>query len=217
MIKAIFFDNDGVLVSTEHLYLKANQKILADLGHDFSFEEYQTEVLNKGLGIENFLAQKGCDKESISKNRQSRDAYYFNLLSKQPNAIKGVREVLELLSQDLLLWIVTASRRDHFDLIHQDTNFLPHFQKFFCREDYAKSKPHPDGYLLALKDSQLLPHEVIIIEDSPRGITAAKAAGIKSVAIPHGLTLNLDFSHADYRLKDISELPALITQINVSQ
>ena len=214
MLKAIFFDNDGVLVSTEHLYLKANQKILAELGHDFCFKEYQTQVLNKGLGIESFLTQRGYEGDSIQKHRRLRDKYYFELIRQQPNSIEGVKEVLEILSRDLSLWVVTASRRDHFDLIHQDTNFLSHFQKYFCREDYIKSKPHPDGYLLALKESGLSPQEALVVEDSPRGIAAAKASGIKSVAIPHGLTMGMDFSHADHLLQDISELPQLIAKIN---
>lgn len=214
MIKALFFDNDGILVSTEHLYAQANQIVLEALGHEFDLERYQTDTLNRGLGIQDYLAELEYDEDAIHQQRLQRDQHYFDLVASGQHAIPGALETVAKLSAQFPLWIVTASRRDHFDVIHQNTGFLPHFQGFFTREDYAKSKPHPDGYLLALQHSGIKPGEALVIEDSPRGIAAAKTAGIRAVAIPHGPTLELDFAQADHVLHNIKELPNLIAQLN---
>lgn len=60
----------------------------------------------------------------------------------------------------------------------------------------------------------MIDEEALVIEDTPRGIAAGKAAGIRVVTIPNSLTANLDISAADFRIKSIMELPDLIEKIN---
>ena len=93
---------------------------------------------------------------------------------------------------------------------------LKYFDSYLTQEDYEKVKPEPDVYLKALKLSKFNSSNILVVEDTPRGVQAAKAAGLNVVAIPHELTVGLDFGDADYVLISILELPNLIQNINSS-
>ena len=94
--------------------------------------------------------------------------------------------------------------------IHNRTKFLPFFDFCLTREDYAKSKPSAEPYLLALQKSGKPAQNTLVIEDSPRGLTAAKAAGLTCWVIPGHHTSELDFPEADRILSSINEIPGLI-------
>ena len=64
-------------------------------------------------------------------------------------------------------------------------------------EDYGKRKPHPESYVLTAQKLNVNPEDCIAIEDSSVGVEAAKRAGMKCIAIPHGHTQKQDFRQAD--------------------
>lgn len=212
-LKAIFFDNDGVLVSTERLFLESNQKMISAFGAGLTAEEYKNMVMVEGKGSADILADLGLSEDEKLEAQAYRDRCYFDLLETRDVSIDFVEAVLMHLSQFYDLYIVSASRRHHFETIHKKTGFLKYFEKTFCREDYLKQKPAPDGFLKALSHSQYDADEVIAIDDSPRGITGAHLAGLRTIAIPHDLTVGMHFAEADFHLPSIKELPELIESL----
>jgi HAD superfamily hydrolase (TIGR01509 family) len=74
-----------------------------------------------------------------------------------------------------------------------------------CREDVARPKPDPDLYLAVLECLGIGPAEAIAVEDSFNGLTAAKAAGLFTVAVPCSLTAHMDLGAADLRLDSLAE------------
>ena len=81
-----------------------------------------------------------------------------------------------------------------------------HFTGIRCRDHVKRTKPDPDVYLAALEHLGLRPSEAIAIEDSPHGVSAAKAAGLVCVAVPNEVTRPLDFSHADLVIESFEAL-----------
>src|SRR5438132_761384 len=75
-----------------------------------------------------------------------------------------------------------------------------------CRDDVAHAKPEPDLYIAVLECLGVGASEAIAIEDSPHGITAAKRAGMRCVAIPNSITARLDLSHADVTLTSLADV-----------
>ena len=61
---------------------------------------------------------------------------------------------------------------------------LDRFRHVFTADDVTNGKPAPDVYLLAAKQFGIEPHELLVFEDSPNGVQAAKAAGCVCVAVP---------------------------------
>jgi putative hydrolase of the HAD superfamily len=72
-----------------------------------------------------------------------------------------------------------------------------------CRDHVARGKPHPDLYLRAIQDLGVAAREALAFEDSPNGVAAAKAAGLRCVAVPNAITSTLDLSGADLRLDSL--------------
>ena len=102
--------------------------------------------------------------------------------------------------------IVTSSRKDHFDMIHRNSNILQYFDFIITSDDFTCSKPHPEPYLLGIRHSGYNANQCIAIEDSERGVIAAKNANLFCLAIPNELTCKSDFSRADRILKNINEI-----------
>jgi HAD superfamily hydrolase (TIGR01509 family) len=83
---------------------------------------------------------------------------------------------------------------------------LERFECVRCRDDVVNAKPAPDLYLAVLECLGVAASDAFAIEDSPNGVTAAKQAGLRCVAVPNSITLGLDLSHADVLLRSLSEV-----------
>jgi beta-phosphoglucomutase-like phosphatase (HAD superfamily) len=89
-----------------------------------------------------------------------------------------------------------------------------HFFNFvLTREDYGKPKPNPDPFQAAIIRKGLQPEHCIIVEDSERGLAAAKAAGIRCIVVPNALALGSNFSGAYRVLENVSEVTGEVFQL----
>lgn len=208
MIKAVFWDNDGVLVDTERLYFAATQQILATVGISLTKEMYIQLILVQGKGAWHLAEEKGISLNHIERLRDERNTLYSKLLLQECMIIHGAREVIDALYGRYTMGIVTSSRKDHFDLIHRSSGLLQYFDFILTGNDYTKFKPHPEPYLLAVERSGFRKEECIAVEDSERGLISAKSAGIQCIVIPSELTREGNFSQADKVLGNIREILA---------
>jgi HAD superfamily hydrolase (TIGR01509 family) len=203
----IFWDNDGVLVDTEGLYCQASREALELIGFALSAEQFTAVSLATGRSVFELATS---DQTVMDELRHRRNLRYAELLAGCDLVLPGVRETVGRLARRHEMAIVTSSRRDHFNLIHTDSGLLHFFNFILCREDYREAKPHPEPYLLALQRSGRKAADCLVIEDSLRGLAAAKAAGLTCWVIPSAQTREQDFSSADRILGHIEELPGLL-------
>ena len=143
--------------------------------------------------------------------RRQRNRRYSELLAAGDLVLPGVRDTVASLYSRYSMAIVTSSRRDHFELIHAGSGLLEHFDFILCREDYREAKPDPEPYLLAVQRSGRDAKSCLVIEDSPRGLAAAKAAGLACWVIPSAQTQGQDFRAADRVLDRLEDLLALLS------
>ena len=206
MIKALFWDNDGVLVDTEGLYFLATREVLVTVGIDLTREEFIALFLVQGKGAWHLVRQKGYSPPAVEQLRDERNALYSRLLSQEQVVMKGVREVLASLSHQYTMGVVTGSRREHFELMHQATGLLTYFNFVIAGGDYIKSKPDPEPYLLALERCGFCKEECLAIEDSERGLASAIAAGIRCIVVPTDLTRGRPFAGAHKVVGSITDI-----------
>jgi len=206
----IFWDNDGVLVDTERYYLQASREALARVDIELSNELFAEISLAAGQSVFDIAATSGVSEQSIAELKEWRYWRYAGLIGQEEIALDGVADVLNELQGRLGMAVVTSSQKHHFDIIHDRTGFLPYFDFCLTREDYTNSKPSAEPYQMALAHSGLAPEEVLVIEDSPRGLRAAKAAGLTCWVIPGHHTSAHDFPEADRILSDIRDVTDLI-------
>ncbi len=206
MLKAIFWDNDGVLVDTERLYFRATQHVLATVGVLLTQAQYIDLFLVQGKGAWHLAAEKGVSPSAIAQLRHARNALYSTFLCEEPLLMADVRAVLDTLHGAYVMGMVTSSEPDHFALIHQTTGLLPYFQFVLTARDYTHSKPHPEPYLLAVERSWYCKEECLVIEDSERGLMAATAAGLRCIVVPSAFTRGSNFAGAHKVLGSLTSL-----------
>ena len=207
---ALFWDNDGVLVDTEKLYFRATRTILASIDIPLTKETYIDLLLTRGAGAFVLAEQKGFSPAQIAAFRKQRNELYISFLRTASLVMDGVEEVLDRLHRHFPMAIVTSSDREHFDIIHARTNLLRYFDFWLVPGDFKNYKPDPEPYLLAVTRADRPKDECIAIEDSPRGLASARAAGIRCIVIPNDLTRGRDFSGAWKILTSIRELPSVL-------
>jgi len=194
VLKAILWDNDGVLVDTEGLYFQAGQEVLETQGVVLTKERFIEQSLKKGESVFDLLPNQ--NKDYVDQLRVTRNARYSALLGEGVEVLDGVVETLEALQGRVHMGVVTGSRRTHFDIIHGQTDLMRFFEFVLAREDYDLSKPHPDAYLKAMDLHNWTPDECVVVEDSERGCAAAAAAGLRVFVVPNELSEHGDFSPA---------------------
>ncbi len=209
MKKYILFDHDGVLVDTEFWYYKAGERALADIGVTLDKDQYLRDM-NEGLGTWAQAKAAGIDEQTISRQREVRNTYYQEYLRTEAIEIEGVVDTLAELSKYVRMAIVTTAKRADFELIHEKRHVTPFMDFVLVREDYELTKPHPEPYLTGLRRFGATQEETLVVEDSPRGLNSAVAAGIDCVIVYNDFTKAQDFSQASYRIETLIELKDLL-------
>lgn len=208
--RAILWDNDGVLVDTEKVFFEANRRELATLGVEATWADFEAINLRRG---ESLLSLSGLDGVDLRKLFARRDALYRELLSTEEIAIAGMGELLGRMAPRFRMGIVTSSRREHFEIIHARSGLLRHFAFHVVREDYHLSKPHPDAYLAGIDRSGLPPDRCLAVEDSPRGVAAAQAAGLQVVFFtPGGVGSEREVGNVLARAESADELEEAVAE-----
>ncbi len=210
MFKAILWDNDGVLVDTEKFYYLSNKMLLARFKIDLTEELFRDLYLTQSVGAWHLIPKVDSKPIDIPELKKERNAIYLKMLQTENFKIDGVEETLEALKKQYTMGIVTSSRREHFDMIHSRTNYLRFFDLVLTNGDYNKSKPDPEPYLKALEMLETDSKDGLVIEDSERGMIAAKRAGMTCWVIPNHLSSHGDFSRADKILSSIGEVAELL-------
>nr|WP_240546061.1 HAD family phosphatase [Paenibacillus artemisiicola] len=210
--KYILFDHDGVLVDTEFWYYKAGERALADIGFTLDKDQYLRDM-TQSLGTWAQAKAAGIDEQTLNKQREVRNVYYQEYLRTEAIEIEGVVEALAELSKYVRMAIVTTSKYADFQLIHEDRQIRRFMDFVLVREDYERTKPHPEPYLTGLKRFGAAKEETLVVEDSNRGLNSALAAGIDCAIVHNDFTKTHDFSQASYRIKTLIELKDIILKV----
>ncbi len=209
MKRFILFDHDGVLVDTEFWYYKAGERALADIGFILDRDQYVRDM-TQGLATWGQARAAGIDEQTISRQREVRNAYYQEYLRTEDIEIEGVLETLDVLAGEYRMAVITTSKPPDFALIHDRRSILDHMEFYFTREDYERAKPHPEPYLRGLQRFGATAAETVVVEDSARGMNSAIAAGIDCIVVANEFTAAHDLSKATAKVATFRELPSAI-------
>ncbi len=211
MVTTILFDNDGILMDTEKLYYYACRDTLAEEGFEYTEDMYAHYTLYNNRGARDYLMEEqGYDLERAKKVHRRWLDKYMELSRTDTELFPEAMEVLQALKGKFRLGLVTGSKGEEMDIKLAETGIADFFEVMAVRETYKHSKPFPDPYLHTAEMMGVNPEECLVIEDSPRGAVAAKAAGMTCFIWPNGLTKNLEFPEVDRRLKNLNELKTIL-------
>lgn len=202
-IRCVLFDFDGVIADTE----KKNADHLADALWHFGIRLTEDDRkaligINEPQTLKNLLsrAETPITLEQLQAERARCGNTYENDpdLHTQP----GLQELLHILrSQGLRTGVVSSTRSQLILTALNRLNLVSQFDVVVCGDMVARRKPDPQPYLLALQHLGAQPSECLVVEDSPAGILAGKAAGCTVLGYT-GCSIPQDVSASDCTLHD---------------
>jgi HAD superfamily hydrolase (TIGR01509 family) len=215
-VRAVLWDNDGVLVDSELLYFQASRELLAQAGIPLSRETFIDLSLRQGRSCFALAEQAGISAQRIESLRAARDLRYAELLRAGVPVRPGVSPCLAALAGRVRMAVVTSASPEHFELIHARTALRDYFEFVLTGDETPLHKPHPEPYRMAAARLGVEPAECLAIEDTERGLQSAVAAGMRCAIIPHELTRGGDFASAWRVLEHALEVPDLVGPLLVS-
>ena len=183
-LKAVVFDVDGVLVQSMERHYEAYRKAFSTIDVEIRKEEvFENEGRRSREVIESLAKARdlGLPMEKLESLNRLKQATFasFGPLPLYP----GARELVEKLKdRGLLVAAVTGTARANVDN-HFQGGFADRFDVIVTADDVTRTKPDPEPYLSALSKLGLRPEEALVVENATLGVRAAKAAGIRVVAV----------------------------------
>ncbi len=211
-IKAIFFDQDGVIIDTERDGHRVSfNDTFKHFGYDFEWGvDYYHELLQVAGGKERMkhhLHTRGFGKEvdpqeedelikAMHKWKTSRfiEMIESGQLPLRPGIHRFMKEAMDA---GLILGVCTTSNERSARAVAYQILSDINFSFVLAGDVVSKKKPDPAIYMLGLEKSNLTAEEVVVIEDSRNGVLAAKAAGLSVVATTNVYTAKEDLSAAE--------------------
>ena len=185
MIAAVVFDLDGVLLDSEQVWDELREQLVEDRGgrwHDGA----HTEMMGMSSVEWSRYMRDELDvpdpPEEISAEvvRRLEEVYRRGL-----PLIDGAEHAVERLAARWPLGLASSSNRELIDLVLELTGLARFFRVTVSSEEVPRGKPAPDVYIEAARELGVPPERCAAVEDSRNGIRAAKAAGMRVIAIPN--------------------------------
>lgn len=202
-LKAVFFDQDGVLYNSMPYHAESWAWAMTKHGLPYTAMEcYRNEGrTSTGVIQEHHQQIYGTDAspELIEAIYKDKTEHFTEMTGGFPGIIPDVDKVLQYLrSQGVQCWVVTGSgQRDLINALNKTFDNV--FTGIISSFDVKKGKPDPEPYLKAWERSGFKKEECLVVENAPLGVRAAKAAGLFTCAVNTGILPDseLEAEHAD--------------------
>lgn len=214
-MRAVIFDFDGVIADTESLHFEGLRRTLAEIQITLTEQDYYTDYLgfdDRGCILEALRINHRPVSSSLVQDLMAKKAIAYMAAIKEHLVIfPGVRAFIEEAAATYPLAIASGALRPEIDLVLEQIGLRKAFGHITSAEDVANGKPHPEPFLQALaglnrqqSTSAIPTSSCLVIEDSRPGIRAAKAAGMRVLAVANTHTAQ-DLHEADAITMSLSE------------
>lgn len=196
MIKAIFFDFNGVIIDDERLQMQAYQEILRGHGIELTEADYMSAL---GMDDRTFVraafarAQRDLTDEVLNATLAEKTVKHRALIENDLPLFPGVVTFLKASSRRFSLGLVSMANLEEAGYVLDRARLRELFSVIVTAEDVTECKPSSQCYVAGLRKVNelrtaerklsLLPRECLGIEDSPPGIEAARAAGMRTLGV----------------------------------
>lgn len=183
MPELVIFDCDGTLVDSELLYNTVTAELLNGLG----FDEYTPELCIELFGGQSWGTIKAVleEKHGQAIPRDIIDQYIKTANARMDDlkSPDDVHHVVETAKSKAAICVASNGERNNVIKSLRVTGLFDHFgeERIFTKIQVERPKPAPDLFLFTAKQMGFAPEQCLIIEDSPAGVTAAKAANMKVI------------------------------------
>lgn len=196
MIKAVLMDWNGVVIDDEQVQCEAYREVMKPYGIDLTDEDYYARMgMNDRVFVRSVFeaAGKEISEDEIDSVAGAKTARWRESVQQSVPLFEGVENFIKKTSTELDLGIVSMAKREEIELVLDLTGLGPYFSVVLAAEDIHTYKPDPTCYREGFRQIDLarvakggLPmvHEdCLVIEDSPAGVKAGKAADLPVLGV----------------------------------
>jgi HAD superfamily hydrolase (TIGR01509 family) len=210
VIEAVVFDLDGVLLDSEQVWDEAREQLAKERGGRWHDQAQKDMMGMSSTEWSRYMHERiGLAEAPDEINREVVERLSASYREHLP-ALPGAKEAVERLAARWRLGLASSSNRELIDLALELLGVKQLFAVTVSSEEVARGKPAPDVYLEAARRLGVEPADAAAVEDSNNGILAAKAAGMRVLAIPnrHFPPGEEALAQADVVLDSLAELTA---------
>jgi beta-phosphoglucomutase family hydrolase len=181
---AVIWDVDGTLVDTAELHFQAWQRLARELGQPFTRADFAATFGRRNPEIIRQLFGSHWTEREIDELGTRKEDYYKAAARQGVDLLPGVRALLEgLKAAGFKQAVGSSAPRGNLDLILGLTRTQPFFDAVVSMEDTQRGKPDPQVFLVAAEKLGVPPGRSLVLEDAVAGVEAAKAGGMKCIAV----------------------------------
>ncbi len=213
MIQAAIFDMDGIIIDSEPLQMVAINQVMAQWDIHLSEEDF-LPMIGRRLS-DDFVDLKNKFPVPVEypEFAKMKNQAYQDLIRDSIQEMTGLSRLLkELKKAHILLAVASGSGRWDIDLVLKGLGLSFMFDVITSGNEVTHGKPHPEIYLLTASRLQIAPPFCVAFEDTSYGLTSAKSAGMKCIAIPHKYTITHDFHEADMVVDSLQKITVALLQ-----
>lgn len=208
---AVIWDVDGTLVDTGELHFDAWVKLCQELGRDFTRDDFRATFGKTNPDIFDYLLDEPLDKEKLDQLADRKEALYRESAREQGvSLLPGVERLLKSLNEHKYLQAIgTSGPKPNVEMITELTQSRHYFQAFSTAENTQRGKPDPQVFQVAAERLKMEPARCLVMEDAVAGVEAAKAGGMKCIAVSfvgHHPEEKLRAAGADLVVKNLEEV-----------
>jgi HAD superfamily hydrolase (TIGR01509 family) len=207
-LRALVFDFDGLVLDTETPEFVAWREVFAAHGATLVSADWAHVIgsLDSGWDAATEIRKQTGVAVDAEELRTTWKARQVELLARE-SVRPGVAELLEEASRrGLGVAVASSSRRWWVEGNLERIGLLDAFPVIATGDEVPRTKPDPAVYRLALSRLAVPPAAALAFEDSPNGIRAARAAGLRCIAVPNDVSRHLDLSAADAVLESLTKV-----------
>lgn len=207
-VQLVIFDNDGVVVDSELLANQVLAELLTEHGHPTTLDECVRSYMGRTMADVHAAVRERTGAELPARFDEAYYRRLFDAYDGQLRPVPGIESVLE--SLEVPFCLASSGSRQRIARSLAVVGFLDHFaDRMFSAEQVARGKPAPDLFLFAAAALGVPASGCVVVEDSPSGVAAGKAAGMTVLGYA-GLTPAGRLGDADAVFTRMDELPGLL-------
>lgn len=204
----LILDNDGVLVDSEPIANRVLARLLTEYGDPTTYDEAVERYMGTSLASVRQVVEAKLGRPLPADLEERYHHELFTRMRTELRPIDGVEAALDAI--DLPTCVASSGTHERIELALKTTGLYHRFAgRLFSSQDVERGKPFPDLFLHAAQQLGADPAACVVVEDSPYGVQAAKAAGMTVIGYA-AMTPAERLAGADTLITTMADLPAAL-------